>query len=87
MLFSRRYLLICSMTLVRGPRGNRIRWSGSTIQEMLENVRNFRGNGRGMRMTSREDLLCECCKEVECEGKMCDTCRLLALTSQASILG
>ena len=29
-------------------------------------------------MTSREDLLCECCKEVECEGKMCDTCRLLA---------
>ena len=29
-------------------------------------------------MTSREDLLCECCKEVECEGKMCDTCRLIA---------
>ena len=30
-----------------------------------------------MRMTSREDRLCECCNEVECEGKMCDTCRLL----------
>ena len=42
MLFSRRYLLICSTTLqYEAPEETGIRWSGSTIQEMLENVRNF----------------------------------------------